>query len=161
MATKKNDNQEEDLGLKLAANTGATEGDAKSKEDVAKDAEIKKLQAQVKAEKAKNQNFDDVKSDYWRVVFHPKSNESQENQVQLGVNGEFLVMQRNVEVILHNKFLEVADHAIVKQYKQLPGEPRRCTGQIQTFPYRKVAPATKAEHAKFRKEMADKKAGKL
>ena len=89
---------------------------------------------------------------YWWVSFAAKDNPNASDQVILGVNGNILVMKRNVNVILPSNYLEVADHAVAKQYRQLPGESRVIVGEIKTYPYTKIKPATKAEFDKMKRE---------
>lgn len=89
---------------------------------------------------------------YYYVTFAAKASEQGTEQVQLGVNGKIVVIQREQEVILPERYLEVADHAIVEKWKQLPGEDRKKTGSVQTYPYRRGKQATKADYLKALKE---------
>lgn len=93
-----------------------------------------------------------AKQKYFRVKFAAKSNPQSADQVTLGVNGELVVVQREKEVVLPEKFLEAADNATVLQYKQLPGEPRKIVGKVQTFPYVKIGEASEAEYLKMKSE---------
>tara|TARA_R100000655_G_scaffold109485_1_gene164123 strand:- start:33 stop:554 length:522 start_codon:yes stop_codon:yes gene_type:complete len=155
----------EDLGLKGTSSrktTSRRSTNSKNKDfeelKAKYDAQSKALDAQSKAlsaEKAKNKSYDRVDSKFWWVKFAPKSNPNQENQVTLGVNGEMLVMQRNVEVIIPSSYLEVCDHAVVAQYRQMPGEPRRKIGEVKTFPYQLLRPGTQKEFRAKLKEACD------
>ena len=91
---------------------------------------------------------------YHRVVFQDRSNPADQEDVHIGVNGEWLVMQRGKEVIVPQRFLGAADHARYPQIRQLPNQPRRTVGWVQVFPYRVVErDVPKAEY------FAAKKAG--
>ena len=88
---------------------------------------------------------------YFRVKFNAKSSASDEDQVTLGCNGVLLKIQREKEIILPERFLEVADHTISIQYRQMPGEKRKIAGKVQTFPYTRLGTSTKAEYLKMKK----------
>jgi len=138
MPTKKTTENTEDLGLKETTDLNLSN-------------ENEKLKAEIELLKNKENVFNE-KHDYWKVIFAAKDNPQASDQVHLGLNGEILVMCRNVEVIVPSTFLEVADHAVAKQYRQLPGEERRVVGEIKTYPYTKIAPSTKEEFLKMKRE---------
>jgi len=90
---------------------------------------------------------------YYRVIFSPKSNPYDQDDVILTVNGETLVIQRSIEVIIPARFKECADHATrVHWVQQNPNEPRKKRGDIMTFPYSLAGEASEEE---FRKQLAD------
>lgn len=83
---------------------------------------------------------------YFRVKFNAKSHVNETEDVMLSVNGEVLVIRREREVIVPQRFLECADHATYPHFQQLPNKPRKVIGQIKTFPYTKLGEATKREY---------------
>ncbi|OGV36143.1 MAG: hypothetical protein A2020_12120 [Lentisphaerae bacterium GWF2_45_14] len=92
------------------------------------------------------------KEKFYRVQFQAKSHPNDEDMVTLSVNGEMLVIQREHEVVVPERFLEVANHAIAPQYRQLPGVTRKVVGKIQTFPYTILGEATESEFVRLRNE---------
>lgn len=93
-----------------------------------------------------------VPEKYYRVMFSHKQNPHDERDVTLTVNGETLVIQRGVEVIIPSRFKECADHATYAQFTQKPNEPRKVVGTIMVFPYSLVGEATESE---YRSQLAD------
>ncbi len=89
---------------------------------------------------------------YFRVIFHAKSSPNDPEDVQLSVNGDTLIIAREKEVVIPERFKECADHATYPQFRQLPGEPRKIVGKIRVFPYDLLGPATEAEYLKSRTE---------
>lgn len=85
---------------------------------------------------------------YYRVVFSHKQNPNDQDDVTLTVNGETLVMQRGVEVIIPGRFKECADHATYPQFTQKPNEARKMVGTVMVFPYSLLGEATKSEYFK-------------
>ena len=83
---------------------------------------------------------------YWRVKFNAKTTPNDSDDVQLIVNGETLIMQREKEVILPGRFLEDADHATYLHFRQVPHQPRKKVGTIKTYPYERIGKATKKEY---------------
>ena len=86
-----------------------------------------------------------VEENYFKVIFHAKSNVNDLDNVELSVNGESLVIMRDTEVVLPERFLECADNTTFPVFKQLPGKSRKTIGKVQTYPYTKIAPATREE----------------
>lgn len=85
---------------------------------------------------------------YYKVRFNQKSDPNQEDDVTLIVNGEVLLMQRGVDVIIPGRFKECADHATYPQFRQKPNEPRKVVANIQVFPYALSGEATEEEYKK-------------
>ena len=102
--------------------------------------------AKEKAEKKAKAN----KPKFFRVRFHAKSNPNATDQVTLGCNGEIMVVQRESEVVLPERFLEVADNAISDHFRQLPGKSRKVIAKVQTYPYTRLGEATEAEYNAMR-----------
>lgn len=89
---------------------------------------------------------------YWRVKFNAKTTPNDSDDVQLMVNGETLIMQREKEVVLPGKFLENADHATYLHFRQVPHQPRKVVGRIKTYPYERIGKATRQEYDQQRTE---------
>ena len=89
---------------------------------------------------------------FYKVVFSHRMNTSQTTDVQLSVNGEQLVMQRGVEVIIPARYKEVADNGTYQTFTQTPGQDRKITGTVQVYPYNLNGEATKAEFQKALKD---------
>jgi len=92
------------------------------------------------------------KEEYFRVKFQPKSDANQPDEVILSVNGEVLQITRNVEVIIPKRFKECADNGVTAQFKQLPGQTRKVIGEVRTFPYDLLGPATEKEFIAMKQE---------
>jgi len=90
--------------------------------------------------------------EFWKVRFNAKSSVNDEDQVTLGCNGVLLKIEREKDVILPQRFLEVADHTVSIQYVQKPGEKRKIAGKVQTFPYTKIGKSTRAEYLIMKKK---------
>lgn len=99
--------------------------------------------------KPKKSNTDDVPvkvpNKYYRVLFLEKSSPNDTDDVELSVNAETLVIQRNTEVIIPERFKVCADNATYQQFKQVPGKPRKLRGTIKVYPYQLLGEATEAE----------------
>lgn len=89
---------------------------------------------------------------YWLVKFNAKATPNDTDDVQLMVNGETLIMQREKEVVLPGRFLENADHATYLHFRQVPHQPRKVVGKIKTFPYERIRKVTKKEFLHQRTE---------
>lgn len=83
--------------------------------------------------------------EYWLVQFSAKASVNDTDDVQLAVQGETLVIQREKSVVLPYRFLDCANHARYPHFRQLPNKPRKIVAWIQTYPYQKVRKATKEE----------------
>lgn len=89
---------------------------------------------------------------YRKVRFHNRQNDSESEQVELGVNGEWLIVKRNVPVTIPERFIECARHARHPVYHQVPGEPRQQRGEVQTFPFDDLGVGQKEDFDKMRQE---------
>ncbi len=90
--------------------------------------------------------------EFWKVRFNAKSSANDEDQVTLGCNGVLLKIEREKDVILPQRFLEVADHTVSIQYVQKPGEKRKIAGKVQTFPYTRIEKSTRAKYLEMKKK---------
>lgn len=96
-----------------------------------------------KTEKAKSTDMFDC--EYMRVVFQPKANPNDPNDVVLSVQGFAVKCQRGVETIVPDFILEAADHATYKKFSVEPGQGRKVAATIRKFPYQIVGKATREE----------------
>jgi hypothetical protein len=89
---------------------------------------------------------------YYKVRFHAKASPNDPEDVQLSVNGDTLIIAREKDVIIPERFKECADHATYPQFRQLPGETRKIVGRIRVFPYDLLGEATEQAYHKQREE---------
>ncbi len=87
---------------------------------------------------------------YFWVRFDPKSHANDQERVMLGVNGEILTIDREVNVILPGRFIEVAEHSVVQKFKQEPGKERKTLGETRTWPFRITGTATEEEYLRMK-----------
>jgi hypothetical protein len=106
--------------------------DAKSKEPEVQEVE------QHKIEKPKEK--------YYRMRFHAKSNPNDEDDVKLSVNGETVVIERQKDVVLPERYKVCAENARSPQFRQLPNQPRKLVGEIITFPFDMIGEGTEDEY---------------
>jgi hypothetical protein len=83
---------------------------------------------------------------YYRVRFQPKSSPEEERDVMLSVNCVPLIIPRNVETIIPERYKICADNAITIKYEQKPGESRKIAGEVLKFPYMLIGEATREEY---------------
>ena len=103
---------------------------------------------------------------FHKVMFVERMSENETRDVQLMVNGEVLLIERGKEVIVPERFLECAQHTKQPRYKQMPNQPRKVVGYIQTYAYhileKDVGEAAykkmKNKGDKIQKEVLDKQA---
>ena len=95
---------------------------------------------------------DEIAEKYYRVTFNHKSSPNDEDDVTLIVNGEPLVIQRGIEVIIPNRYKEAADHANYPVFRQKPNESRKQIGTVMVFPYSLMGEATEKEYLKLLEE---------
>lgn len=93
-----------------------------------------------------------AESDYYRVRFTEKSNPADDDDVTLAVNGETLILQRGVEVIIPARYKECADHGTYPVFKQLPNKPRKIVAKLQYFPYQYLGPATEEDYLRMKRQ---------
>jgi len=89
---------------------------------------------------------------FWVVLFQAKSDEKDQDDVTLTLNGVTLQAMREKEVIMPDTYLEVADHCVHNRYTQVPGQDRKVTARIKTFPYERKRESTEAE---FRQQVTE------
>lgn len=89
---------------------------------------------------------------YFWVKFQQRSNPSEQEKVQLTVNGECLIIERGVPVPLPHRFMECADRTTYATYYQEPGVLRKIANYVTTFAYEVIRPATREEYEQFKAE---------
>jgi hypothetical protein len=89
--------------------------------------------------------------EYWVVIFSPKSSPNDTDDVELMVNGETLLIQREKEVPVPGRFLECADHGFYEKFSQEPGKSRKVTGKVHYYPYTRIRQTTKEEFDRLHK----------
>jgi hypothetical protein len=87
---------------------------------------------------------------YRRVRFHPKSSEHQMDNVELSVNGETLLIEREKEVVIPNRFVQCARHATYPLFRQLPNQARKLIGSMMLFPFDDLGEGSEAEYNRQR-----------
>lgn len=93
---------------------------------------------------------------YWRVKFANRQNAWEDEDVILAVNGDVLVIPRDVETIIPDRYRECADHTTRPKFTQLPGQARKQVGEIQTYPYTVLGESSEADYRKLLKEGNEK-----
>lgn len=88
---------------------------------------------------------------YFKVKFHAKSKPDDEDNVILSVNGEVLVVGREKDVVLPERFVVCAENARYQQFRQLPNQPRKVVGEVLVYPFEKKGMGTKAEYLDMKK----------
>jgi len=91
-----------------------------------------------------------VEKVFW-VKFHDKSSKEQTQDVQLGVKGEFIIIQRGVRVPLLNRYVEAAKNAFKVTFEQEPNKPRMTTGSVLEYPFDTFEEATMEDWLNFKK----------
>lgn len=82
---------------------------------------------------------------FWRVRFQAKASPNDPEDVELSVNGETLIIGREKEIVIPDRYRECADHATYPHIRQLPNQPRKTVGTIRVFPYDLLGEATEQE----------------
>ena len=100
-----------------------------------------------------------TKTRYFRVRFHERESSTEMPNVVLGVNGEILVIQRNVEVIIPEPYLRVAQSAVIRYNYPEAGENSKT--KVKHFAQSRCAcdvlgEATEEEFLKMKKEGTEK-----
>jgi hypothetical protein len=85
---------------------------------------------------------------FFRVRFHAKSHSTQQDNVELSVNGETLLIEREKVIVIPERFIECANHATYPQFKQLPNAPRKIVGRVMIFPFDILGEGTKMDFLK-------------
>lgn len=87
---------------------------------------------------------------YYEVAFHGKSNPNDDDVIQLGANGELLLIKRETPVILSETFLEVARHAKYIKWDFTPGNERKSPSYVEKYPYRVLRESSEDEYWRMR-----------
>lgn len=86
------------------------------------------------------------KEKYFRMKFAAKSNPNDQDDVILSVNGESVVIERQKEVVLPERYKVCAENARSPQFRQMPNQTRKIVGEIVTFPFEVIGEGTEAEY---------------
>lgn len=91
--------------------------------------------------------FDLLVEGYWEVEFAPTQNDQDKKNVELTWEGQCLVMQRQIPVVLPGFYIEVADNSIRETFTQTDKSGgRKKVGVIQAYPYTVRREATREEY---------------
>jgi hypothetical protein len=100
----------------------------------------------------KSESAKAVEEKVWWVKFSDKSDANQPDDVQLGVNGEIIVIKRNERIPLLDRYKVAAENATYPRFTQLPNEPRKQVGTIRVYPFDTLGEATMDDWNRFRTE---------
>jgi hypothetical protein len=89
---------------------------------------------------------------YFKVRFHDKRHSTEQDSVELVVNGESLVVQRGIQVCIPERYVECAEHAQYPQFSQKPGEDRKCVGYLRVFPFDILGDGTREEFLALKRD---------
>ncbi|MBU4459119.1 MAG: hypothetical protein KJ579_01020 [Verrucomicrobia bacterium] len=87
---------------------------------------------------------------YKRVTFQQKQSESEQDNVELWLNGSAMVFKRGEPVITTLAHLEVADHTTRPIHVVRAGMGRKVVAHTKMFPYQVHGDATEADYVAFR-----------
>jgi len=107
----------------------------------------KKKTADVKESSPESEEIPVVEEKYFEVYFLDKMHDDDLEYHYLAVNGEALQVTKGTNVIVPERFLVVADNALIKQYKK-----GKVVGEVSRVPYRLGREATKEEFLKMKRE---------
>jgi len=106
---------------------------------------------------AKEVPVEHMSSRFFVVNFGAQRDKNEPVDVVLSLNGAPLVMKRQVEVIIPGSYLEIAQHAHILHFEQLPNKPRKVDAHIDVYPCTILREASEAEYKAFRKSNAEKR----
>ena len=89
---------------------------------------------------------------FWRVMLSDKTSPNDTDDVELSVNGETLMIQRGIEVIIPDRFKVCADNSTYQQFTQIPGKPRKLRGIIKVYPYQLMGEAKQEDFIKMKRK---------
>ena len=93
---------------------------------------------------------------YYRVKFAGMGSANDTIDVELSVNGEKLVIAREREVVIPERFKICADNTTYVKWVQDPNRNRKRSITIQKYPYSLMGEATEPEFIAQKKEGTDK-----
>jgi hypothetical protein len=82
---------------------------------------------------------------YFFVKFQEKSSEQDLDLIPLGINNDVIMVRRGERIILPESYLRVADAAIYRKWRQVPGQQRKVETVVKRFPYERLGPASREE----------------
>lgn len=100
---------------------------------------------------AKAKSATAAKEKFHRVKFHAKSNPNDQEDVELSCQGETLIVQREREVCIPERFVEVARNARYPQFRQMPNEQRKIVGHVMVFPFDVLGEGTEEDYLNMKR----------
>lgn len=91
------------------------------------------------------------KERFFRMKFHAKSSPNDDDNVVLSVNGETVVIERQKEVVLPERYKVCAENARAPQFRQRPNESRKQVGEVITFPFDMLGEGTEEEYLEMKR----------
>ncbi len=91
-----------------------------------------------------------LKERFYNVRFQEKGNPNDPDDVMLSVNGETLIIQRGIKVIIPERYKICADNATYPVFRQLPGKTRKQMGRVKVFPYDLLGESSRNEYLVFK-----------
>jgi len=88
---------------------------------------------------------------FFKVRFHRRQSAVESADVELTVNCDCLKLQRGEVCVVPGRFLEAANHTRRPMFSNVPGESRKVVGEVQTYTYDTIGPATEAEYIEERR----------
>lgn len=113
---------------------------------MSRDAKSTGPEVQKEAVKVAEKPVAQPKERYFRMKFAAKSSPNDQDDVVLSVNGESVVIERQKEVVLPERYKVCAENARSPQFRQMPNQTRKIVGEIVTFPFEVLGPGTEAEY---------------
>ncbi|MFA5107765.1 MAG: hypothetical protein WC497_05590 [Patescibacteria group bacterium] len=91
------------------------------------------------------------KEKYYRMKFHAKSSPNDQDDVVLSVNGESVVIERQKEVVLPERYKVCAENARSPQFRQMPNQTRKIVGEVITFPFDLLGEGTEEQYLEMKR----------
>jgi len=92
------------------------------------------------------------KEKFIRIKPHAKARPDDEESAVVSVNGEILVMERQKECVIPERFVVALQNARGPVFRQMPGESRKIVGEVMTFPFDNLGEGTEEEYLTMRRE---------
>lgn len=108
--------------------------------------EVQNQRSEVSSQKSEASAVKIQKEKYYRMKFHAKSSPNDEDNVVLSVNGETVLIERQKEVVLPERYKVCAENARSPQFRQMPNQTRKIVGEVITFPFDLLGEGTEAEY---------------
>lgn len=102
------------------------------------------------ADASKDSSSTQSKPRFFKVRFQEKGDSNQPDDVQLGANGDLLILKRGEPVVIPEVFVNVARDARHLEYDYTPGAARKHPVQIIKYPFDILGEGTEAEYLEMR-----------